>query len=138
MLGVSKKTVLRRRYELEEELVAKIVSILSFRQTLEKEWLLGLLLPEISRLKERVRALISRLDRASGVASAISEGAYSYIRLKSIRFQRKLIVQNTNILICSPHLSRWRRHWIQQRSSAYPSSDVNTFHAHLIKKIFTE
>ena len=29
MLGVSKKTVLRRRYELKEELDARIVSILS-------------------------------------------------------------------------------------------------------------
>ena len=29
----------------------------------------------------------------------------------SIRLQKTLIVQNTIIWVCPPHLSRWRRHW---------------------------
>jgi hypothetical protein len=43
----------------------------------------------------------------SGVASSISGGTYSYIRIqftdrKNNQFQKKLIMQNTNIWICPP------------------------------------
>ena len=78
MLGVSEKTVLRRRYEFSlpigentytnvtgEELDAKIVSVLSSRQTLAKELLFGFLLPERSRLKERESSCINFSSRSS-------------------------------------------------------------------------
>ena len=55
------------------------------------------------------------LVSASGVVKLDNWGGHIHIFVftdhKNNRFQKKLIVQNTNIWICTPHLSSWLRNW---------------------------